>query len=174
MHLRTPASSDRDEWCALRRSSEAFLRPWEPRLETDVNGSPEARFGRLLADNETPTVVRTLIVHNDDDAILGMANLSQLFLGPFRNAILGYWIGQAHARRGYATSGVRLLVSHAFEDLGLHRVEANVVPGNDPSHALLCRLGFREEGYSPRYLQIDGAWRDHVRYAVTSEEWPQA
>lgn len=100
-----------------------------------------------------------------------MVNLSQIFLGPFCNGILGYWVGAAHAQRGYASDGVRACLSRAFGDLGLHRVECNVRPDNEPSLRLARRIGFRDEGYSPRYLQIDGAWSDHVRFAMTCEEW---
>lgn len=100
-----------------------------------------------------------------------MVSLNQIFMGPFQNAMLGYWLGVAHTGRGYMTEGLALAVRHAFSDLGLHRVEANIRPENAASLALIRRLGFREEGYSPRYLEIAGVWADHVRFAMTVEDW---
>ena len=91
--------------------------------------------------------------------------------GPFCNAIMGYWVGEKFAKAGYTSEGVRLVLGRAFGELVLHRVEANVVPTNAASIALAKGVGFREEGYSPRYLEIAGAWQDHVRFAMTVEDW---
>ncbi len=100
-----------------------------------------------------------------------MGNLSQIFLGDFRSAYLGYFGFAPYEGNGYMTEGVALVLRTAFRDVGLHRVEANVRPENERSIALLGRLGFRREGYSPRYLKIGGRWRDHVRYAILAEEF---
>lgn len=103
-------------------------------------------------------------------------NVTEIVLGAFRSAYLGYGAFLPWDRRGVMRTAVRLVVTHAFAEeaaggLGLHRVEANVQPGNVASKALVVGLGFRLEGYSPRYLRIAGDWRDHERYAVTAEEW---
>jgi ribosomal-protein-alanine N-acetyltransferase len=73
--------------------------------------------------------------------------------------------------RGLMSEAVSLVVTQAFEELGLHRVEANIQPDNKPSIALVRGLGFRQEGYSPRYLRIAGEWRDHERWAILADEW---
>lgn len=103
--------------------------------------------------------------------MVGLANITQIFLGGFRSAYLGYSAFFPHAAQGYMTEGLRLVLREAFGPLGLHRVEANVQPENTRSIALVERLGFRREGYSPRYLKIRGRWRDHVRFAMLAEEF---
>jgi ribosomal-protein-alanine N-acetyltransferase len=84
---------------------------------------------------------------------------------------MGYYGMAGMNRRGLMKEAVSLVVTHAFRDLGLHRVEANIQPANQPSRSLVQRLGFRQEGFSPRYLKINGEWRDHERWAVLADEW---
>ena len=163
--LRELRSSDRDEFLERVRASRRFHRPW-----TYPPDSPEG-FDALVRRAEVPTERVHLIRRARDDAIVGVANLSQIFLGDFRSAYLGYFGFRPYDGLGYMTEGVGLVLRLAFEDVGLHRVESNVQPGNDRSIALLERLGFRREGYSPRYLKIGGRWRDHVRYARLIEEF---
>src|SRR5262249_29626138 len=89
----------------------------------------------------------------------------------FRSGYLGYYAFAPHNGRGYMTEGLRTVISRAFGGLRLHRLEANIQPKNEPSRRLVQRLGFRCEGFSPRYLKISGKWRDHERWAITAEEW---
>ena len=96
-------------------------------------------------------------------------NVSEIVRGVFRSAYLGYYAFTPHARQGLMTEAVALVVGTAFRRLGLHRLEANVQPGNLASLRLVRRLGFRREGYSPRYLKIRGRWRDHERWAIVSD-----
>ncbi|WP_445502120.1 GNAT family N-acetyltransferase [Microvirga sp. G4-2] len=103
--------------------------------------------------------------------IVGVINLSEIVRGFFLNAYMGYYAVAGMNGRGLMSEAVGLVVTHAFNELGLHRLEANIQPGNEPSRALVKRLGFRQEGYSPRYLKIDGEWRDHERWAILSEDW---
>ena len=99
-----------------------------------------------------------------------MINVSQIVLGNFKSAYLGYY-GSAPLRgHGYMTEALRLLARHAFTTLGLHRLEANVQPKNADSLALLHRCGFRKEGFSPRYLKIRAHWRDHERWTLLSDD----
>lgn len=169
VYLRFAARGDRRDWCALRDSSLEHNRPWEPALAGEPTS--DERFDRLLRTQSTKDARRYLLCRRSDEAILGMINFGQIARGAFQNAFLGYWIGAEHVRRGYMTEGVRIALRHAFVDLKLHRVEANVKPDNAASLALARRLGFRKEGFSPRYLQIAGAWADHVRFAMTLEDW---
>ena len=102
---------------------------------------------------------------------MGVVNLMEIVANPFyQGAYLGYHGMAALAGRGLMTEAVRLASAHAFGALGLHRLEANIQPGNTRSIALVRRLGFRLEGFSPRYLRVDGEWRDHERWALLADE----
>jgi len=110
-------------------------------------------------------------VLTDAKELAGVINISEIVRGVFRSGYLGYYAFSPHSGRGYMTQGLRAVISLAFRRLRLHRLEANIQPDNDASRRLLQRLGFRCEGFSPRYLKIAGRWRDHERWAVTVEEW---
>ncbi len=97
-------------------------------------------------------------------------SLSQIFHGPFRSCIVGYFLDEAVNGRGYTTEALGLVVGHAFGELGLHRVQAGVMPRNVGSIRVLEKLGFRREGLALRYLRINGVWEDHLLYAITAEE----
>lgn len=112
-----------------------------------------------------------LICRTEDSAIVGVMNLSEIVLGFFRSAYLGYYAFTPFAGRGYMTEGMSLLLNHAFKALKLHRIEANIQPQNAASKALAKRAGFKLEGYSPRYLKVCGRWRDHERWALLIEDW---
>lgn len=170
VYLRHLHPGDEAEWIALRRVSRAHLEPWDPLPPPGQDLYGPTGFARYLATTDTDQTQRHAIVRRDDEAIVGMANLSQIARGAFDNAVLGYWIGLPFARQGYAREGVGLCLRRAFGELGLHRVEANIMPRNAASLALARRLGFREEGLSPRYLQIAGVWEDHTRWAITVED----
>ncbi|MBB3020281.1 ribosomal-protein-alanine N-acetyltransferase [Microvirga lupini] len=103
--------------------------------------------------------------------IVGVVNLSEIVRGYFQSAYMGYYGMAGMNGRGLMREAVSLVVTHAFRDLGLHRIEANIQPLNQPSRALVQSLGFRQEGFSPRYLKINGEWRDHERWAVLADEW---
>lgn len=169
--LRVPVESDRPELEALRRASREWLAPWEPftpegRLQDDATFAE-----RAIATAETDTGRRHLVCLASTGQIAGMCNLSQVFRGPFDNAVMGWWRGPMFGGQGLMTEGIGLVLGRAFGELGLHRVEANIMPRNAPSKALAERCGFRLEGYSPNYLQIAGAWEGHDRYAMTTEDW---
>jgi ribosomal-protein-alanine N-acetyltransferase len=165
VRVREIGADDETEFLDRVRASRALHRPW-----TDLADSP-VRFGELLARAAAPTDAVLLIVRDADDVIVGVAHLSQIFLGDFRSAYLGFSAFIPFAGQGYMTEGLRLVLRDAFDRIRLHRVEANVQPGNVRSIALVERVGFRREGYSPRHLKIGGRWRDHVRYAILAEEF---
>ncbi|MGZ8630058.1 MAG: GNAT family N-acetyltransferase [Actinomycetota bacterium] len=165
VELRAPVEADRAEF---RERLEASVRLHDPWLEP---GEPDAWFDRLLARNESETDRSLLIRRTDDDAIVGVMNLSQIVGGPFRNAFLGYYAFDPFSGSGYMRAAMPELLGFAFHELGLHRVQANVQPGNEASIALVRGAGFRKEGFSPRYLRIRGEWRDHEQWAILAEEF---
>ena len=101
----------------------------------------------------------------------GEVNLNNITRGAHQNGVIGYWVDQAQAGRRYVAEGVVMVLRHAFEQLHLHRVEICIVPRNRNSHRVMEVLGIRNEGVALRFLEINGAWEDHVRYAITAEEW---
>jgi ribosomal-protein-alanine N-acetyltransferase len=165
VHIRRLTPADEPEFLARVRDSRDLHQPW-----TDLPDSPQ-RFAELLVRASSATEEIFVIVRDDDGAMAGVATLGQIVMGAFRSAYLGYSAFVPFDGRGYMSEGLRLVLREAFGAIGLHRVEANVQPDNVRSVALVERLGFRREGYSPRYLKIGGRWRDHVRYAILAEEF---
>jgi len=110
-------------------------------------------------------------VRADDGGLAGVITMSEIVRGGFQSAYLGYYAFVPYHRRGYMHRGLRAAIREAFRVHRLHRVEANIQPGNEASRALVQRLGFRYEGFSPRYLKVCGRWRDHERWALTVEDW---
>jgi ribosomal-protein-alanine N-acetyltransferase len=103
--------------------------------------------------------------------LVGVINVSEMVRGNFQSAYLGYYAFEPHSGRGLMRRGMALVINRAFGRLGLHRLEANIQPGNTASIELVRRLGFRREGYSPRYLKINRRWKDHERWALLAEDW---
>ncbi len=165
VRLAVPRARDEDALLALRRQSRSFHRG-----RASPPATPE-QFARFLARSRADDHVALLVRRRADDAVLGALELSQIARGNFHSAYLGYWIGAPFAGQGYMTEALSLLLRHAFVQLRLHRIEANIQPQNEASIALVRRLGFRREGYSPRYLKIGGRWRDHERWAALADDW---
>ena len=165
MRLGFPNRGDQDEFLALNRASRALYRG---RVSPPVTA---AQFARLLARIRRDDVATLLIRRRGDDVIVGAIEISQIVLGAFRSAYLGYQIGAPYVRQGYMSEALGLALSYGFGPLGLHRAEANIQPNNAESIALVRRLGFTCEGYSRRYLKIGGRWRDHERWAILAEDW---
>lgn len=163
--LRHMVAEDEDAFLRAVRSSRKLHRPWSYLPETSED------FRDMLI---RPLGESYLICRNEDGALAGSASLGHIVFGNLRSAYLGYSAFVPHHGRGFMTDGLELVLRHAFGTLALHRVEANVQPDNARSIALVERLGFRREGYSPRYLKIGGRWRDHVRYAMLADEFAPA
>jgi len=125
----------------------------------------------MLASADVESNEAFLICLKNDDSIVGQINLSQIFRKQFQNAYLGYQLFSGFTGKGYMKDAVAKVLRYAFKEIQLHRVEANVQPGNTPSIAVLKRNGFTKEGYSRRYLKIGGKWRDHERWAIIREDW---
>jgi ribosomal-protein-alanine N-acetyltransferase len=106
-----------------------------------------------------------------NERFAGEVNISSVVLGAFQSAYVGYWIDQAEAGKGYVPEACVLLFRFAFEEIGLHRLQVSIIPRNAPSRRVAQKLWLRGEGVALRYLEINGRWEDHVRYALTAEEW---
>ena len=162
--VRPLAAGDRAPFLAAARASAELHHPWTNPPTTD------AAFDAYLARAADDAMSCLLVVGADDGDLAGVYNLSEIVRGSFQNAYLGYYAFVPHAGTGAMRAAMPLVFAHAFDELGLHRLQANVQPGNERSRRLLEATGWREEGTAERYLLIDGAWRDHVMYAITADE----
>ena len=167
VYLLRPAPKHAGELISLNRSSLKLHRGL-----VSPPASP-AEFTALLKRSRQASSACFLICRVLDKRIVGAINLSQIFMGPFCSAYLGYYIGAPYAHQGYMTEALQLMLKFAFKQLKLHRLEANVQPRNLASIALVKRAGFVREGFSRRYLKIGGRWRDHQRWAMLAEDWNQ-
>ncbi len=155
---------DGPEFTARVRESTALHHPW---LFPPAAADAYAEYVNRLHDD--PTRYGFLVCERDTGALAGFININNVVEGAFWSGALGYGAFAHAAGRGLMREGLALVVAHAFGPLGLHRLEINVQPANTASIALARSAGFRLEGYSPDFLYIDGAWRDHQRWAVTAE-----
>jgi [ribosomal protein S5]-alanine N-acetyltransferase len=165
VELQPMSEADREDFVAAMAASRELHRPW---VSPPVTA---AAFDARLARQRERGSEWLLARRREDGAVVGYFELSELIRGPLQNAFLGYGGVAAHARGGYMTAAMALLLRRAFESLRLHRVEANIQPANEASIALVRRCGFVREGFSERYLKIGGRWRDHERWAIRSEQW---
>lgn len=168
--LRPLRQRDRDRWFQVRRANADYLRPWDPTPPRGAGPAPsftryvqdlrrQARQGRLL-----PFAIEWEGHLVGQMHLFGIARASEL------SGQAGYWVAREVRGRRIAPWALAMLIDHAFEEVGLHRVEVNVRPENVASLAVVHRLGLREEGYKLRFLHIDGQWRDHRSFAVTRDQ----
>ena len=173
VRLRPVRMRDGMAWSRIRTGERSHLEPWEPSAGVDwlprhtASAWPplcsslraEARVGRML-----PYAIEL------DGRFCGQLTIGNVTRGALRSAWIGYWVSRAVTGGGVATAALALGVDHCFGPVLLHRVEATVRPENAASRAVLAKAGFREEGLLRRYLDVDGAWRDHLLLAITVEE----
>lgn len=152
--------ADAGELIAANRDSVAYHAPWVTGF-TDQTGF-DAWFARTIIGPNVSLVAR----ERPGGAVAGVVNLNEIVLGLFRSAYLSYWGYAGFGGRGLMTEALQAAVRYAFDEIGLHRVEASIQPGNTRSIALVQRAGFSKEGFSPSLLFIDGAWRDHEHWAL--------
>jgi len=163
--LSRPSPADATEFIAAARASASHLDSWISAPDT-----PEC-FTAYLARAAREDQASYLIRHRGCGGLVGYANINNIVRGALQSGYLGYAAFASHAGRGLMTAGLTAVISDTFTSLGLHRLEANIQPDNSRSLAVVRRLGFRREGFSPRYLLIDGEWRDHERWAMLAEDW---
>ncbi|CAN5453782.1 GNAT family protein [soil metagenome] len=163
VYLRRPSLADTGAFVAAVAASQALHLPW-----VQAPATPAA-FEHYLERMAEPSHEPFLVRRRGSDAIVGVINLTNIVLGSFCSGYLGYYAFRGYERQGLMREGLRLVIEHSFGQLGLHRLEANIQPGNLASLALARSCGFQREGFSPRYLRINGDWRDHERWAVVAE-----
>ncbi|MEU7763992.1 GNAT family protein [Nocardia sp. NPDC049190] len=171
--LRPVRLRDAAAWSRIRLRDRAHLEPWEP----TGRGAWEARnhasnwpalWSSLKAEARRGAMIPLVI--EVDGAFSGQLTVGNIVRGALRSAWIGYWVAKDLSGQGVATAALALGLDHCFESVGLHRVEATVRPENLASQAVLRNVGFREEGLLRRYLDVDGAWRDHLLVGLTVEE----
>jgi len=173
--LRPLVASDFPAWRAVRRRNVDWLTKWEAARVPGVpdvvedRGAFEARCSARQRERMLGTGYGFGIFVGGDFA--GEINLNSIQRGPFQNAYIGYWIAEEQAGNGYMSEAVVLVAKFAFDDLHLHRLQIAIIPRNRNSRRVVDKLGLRDEGVAERYLEINGVWEDHVRYAITAEEW---
>ena len=175
--LRPLVASDFNAWREVRRRNEEWLTKWEP---SRIPGQPD------VVEDKDAFAVRCSARQRErqlgtgygygvfvDGNFGGEINLSSVQRGPFQSAYVGYWIDEKLAGNGYTPEAVVVLLRLVFDELHLHRVQIAIIPRNSASRRVVEKLKVREEGVALRYLEINGDWEDHVRYAITSEEWAE-
>ena len=167
VELHTLSAADRDDFVEAMAGSRSFHGAWITPPTTP------AEFDELLRRAEDDSFVSLVIRLREDGRLAGVFNISEIVRRAFQSAYVGYGGVAGLDGRGYMTEGMGLVLDHAFGELGLHRLEANVQPGNSASIALVRRCGFVREGFSEKYLKIGGEWRDHERWAIRAELWEE-
>jgi ribosomal-protein-alanine N-acetyltransferase len=177
VQLRPLVPSDFAAWQDVRIHSRDWLVPWEPRRPP---GSPDVVSSRTAFSARCRARDRERQLGNGygygifvGRRLCGEINLNSVQRGPFQNAYVGYWIDKRCAGNGYVPEALVVLARFAFEDLRLHRLQVAIIPRNTASRRVVEKLGLRCEGTAVRYLEINGVWEDHLRYAITAEEWRQ-
>jgi ribosomal-protein-alanine N-acetyltransferase len=173
--LRPLMLSDFPAWREVRSTSADWLTKWEPQR---ISGQPDTTRDRDAFAVRCSARQRERQLGTGfgfgifvDGSFVGEINLNSVHRGPFQSAYVGYWIDERAAGNGYMPEAVVVLARFAFEELHLHRIQIAIIPRNKPSRRVVEKLGLRDEGIAERYLEINGAWEDHVRYAITAEEW---
>ena len=167
VELHTLVAGDRDDLV------DAMIRSRELHGHWVTPPTTAAEFDELLRRTEDDSFVSLVIRLRGDGRIAGLFNISEIVRRVFQSAYIGYGGVAGLEGQGYMTEGMRLDLDHAFTDMGLHRLEANIQPGNVASIALVRRCGFVREGFSEKYLKLGGKWRDHERWAIRAELWEE-
>jgi ribosomal-protein-alanine N-acetyltransferase len=172
VYVRPPSEHDWAEWVELREVSRDFLIPWEPTWPADcLTRTAFRRRLRHYADEwHSGAGYAFFIFSREGDRLQGGITLSNVRRGVAQTGTLGYWVGKPYARQGVMSDAIRCMLRFCFESLRLHRVDAACLPRNAASRGVLAKAGFREEGFAPKYLRINGEWEDHVLFAILDHE----
>jgi [ribosomal protein S5]-alanine N-acetyltransferase len=170
--LRRPAAGDYAVWSALRRESRTFLEPWEPLWTRDEleRAAYRERLSRYRKERREGSGYVYFIFLKDEMQLAGGITLGHLRRGVAQCGVIGYWMGERFAGKGFMGEAVDVIKRHAFGTLGLHRLEAACIPDNHRSIRLLKNAGFEFEGHLRSYLKINGRWRDHLLFSCFDTE----
>ena len=173
--LRPLTLNDFDEWREVRRRCNDWLTKWEPRR---IPGQPDTVEDRQAFSARCSVRMREIQLGTGygfgifvDGRFGGEINVNSIHRGAHQSAYVGYWIDEALAGQGYMPEALVTVLRFSFEELLLHRLQISIIPRNTASRRVVEKLALRDEGIAERYLEINGTWEDHVRYAITSEEW---
>lgn len=172
VYLRPAEMRDYDAWARLRERSRSFLIPWEPTWPADdlTRSAFKRRLRRHNEEMDRDEAYPFLVFRDADKVLMGGLTLGQIRRGVAQTGTLGYWMGAPFAMRGYMSRAVRATAGFGFATLRLHRIEAACLPHNEASVRLLASAGFRREGYARAYLRINGAWQDHLLFALLESD----
>jgi len=165
--LEQPTRRRETEFLERVQASQKLHQPWLRAPST------REQFRELIVRARGERHATFFVCTAEASELAGVINLSEIVRGLFQSAYLSYYAFEPFSGSGYMSEGLALVLDRAFGSFRLHRLEANVQPGNLRSIRLVSRLGFRHEGHSPRYLKIAGRWRDHERWAILADNWPR-
>ncbi len=175
--MRPLVADDFAQWREVRTVNEEWLTQWEP---ARISGQPDVVKNRQAFASRCAARQRERQLGTGygfgvfvEGRLAGEMNVSAIQRGPFQNAYVGYWIDQRLAGQEYTPEALVVAMRFAFEQLRLHRLQIAIIPRNKPSRRVVEKLGLRLEGMAERYLEINGSWEDHLRYAITSEDWEE-
>lgn len=173
--LRPLVPQDFNAWSEVRRRNGEWLTLWEP-LRLPHHPDPETNrevFAARCGSRDRERLAGSQYAFGIfiDGAFAGELNLNNVVRGAMQSATIGYWIDRARAGRSFMSESIVVLAQFAFEELNLHRLEICIIPRNSNSRRVVEKLGIREEGIAQRFLEINGAWEDHMRFGLTVEEW---
>jgi [ribosomal protein S5]-alanine N-acetyltransferase len=173
--LRPLTLHDFDDWREVRRRCQDWLTKWEPRR---IPGQPDTVEDRHAFSARCSVRMREIQLGTGygfgifaEGAFVGEINVNSIHRGAHQSAYIGYWIDERVAGQGYMPESVVAAMQFSFEDLALHRLQISIIPRNLASRRVVEKLELRDEGIAQRYLEINGTWEDHIRYAITAEEW---
>ena len=164
LRIREPVLADANQFIKTMQNSVSFHSPWTIAPKTFEE------FEKYITRCQQPNQ-KGFLVESAEGEIAGVFNISEIVLGCFQSGYLGYYATIDYIGKGVMNAALKLVLKNAFEEMKLHRIEANIQPENERSIRLIQTNGFRKEGFSPRYLKIEGKWCDHERWAMTHEDW---
>lgn len=162
--IREPRIEDKEAFIDAMQRSQSLHHPW---VKVPITSE---EFAAYLQRYQQPNH-KSFLVCNDEKMIVGVFNVSEIVRGLFQNAYLGFYVVADYAGKGYMSAGLKLVLDKIFNELKLHRIEANIQPENIKSKQLIQKNGFRYEGFSPHYLKINEEWRGHEHWAMTYEDF---
>ncbi|TFD24445.1 N-acetyltransferase [Cryobacterium sp. TMS1-13-1] len=164
------SADDAERLAVLQRTGRIFFAPWEPVRQDPyfTVAGQQAEVENVLARHSRGEALPHVIL-DEDAQVVGRITFSGITYGAFQSCNMGYWVAEENNGRGYATDAVRAMTTRAFEELGLHRVQAETLIPNVRSQRVLQRVGFVRYGLAPAYLKIAGRWQDHLMYQLLAD-----